>query len=193
MGNPAVHWFTWMAKAMTEKDLHTTLAALEELHKKATPPPWKLDEHYQSYIWGPNSAMVADDGQDEEGTLTRMRGVGANLPLKVNGELIAALRNAFPNLSQWIRKLVAERDAALFANTPPPFIEARYDEMMAVQGEIVAILEQRGIDPCPAIKLSQDATNKAWGIWSRYAYEFERLDKRLAAQAAEIVELRKAL
>jgi len=90
---------------------NNTLTRLEELLKKATPGPWSLDEHYQSYIWGPNSDMVADDGGDEEGTLTRMRGVGANLPLAINGQLIAELHNAAPALIAIARAAEAWRDA----------------------------------------------------------------------------------
>jgi len=75
------------------------LAAIQRA-EKATKGPWILDKYYQMFIWGPNHEMVADDGQDEEGTLTRMRGVGANLPLKDNGDFIAAARTDVPTFAQ---------------------------------------------------------------------------------------------
>lgn len=75
---------------------------------KATPGPWKLDPNYQMYIWGPKGQMVADDGGDEEGTLTRMRGVGANLPLKDNGNFIAASRLALPAAIRYALDLEAQ-------------------------------------------------------------------------------------
>jgi hypothetical protein len=80
---------------------------IEAREKAATPGPWKLDRNFHCYIWGPQMQMVADDGMDEEGTLTRMRGVGANLPLKDNGEFIAHARTDIPALLQEIRRLTA--------------------------------------------------------------------------------------
>lgn len=93
----------------------------------ATPGPWTLDEHYQSYIWGPRMQMIADDGGDEEGTLTRMRGVGANLPLKDNGIFIARVRIDFPRVLadlEWALERIANAPHApscycLGDNIPP--------------------------------------------------------------------------
>lgn len=42
-----------------------------------TPGPWWLDD-YEMYIWGPNHEMVA-----------QVRGFGAGLPQKANGQLLA--------------------------------------------------------------------------------------------------------
>ncbi len=92
---------------MSDYEKLTKHAELVELEKKITARPWALDPHYQSYLWGPQSQMIADDGQDEEGTLTRMRGVGANLPLKENGDFIAALRNAAPTYFAVVEKAKA--------------------------------------------------------------------------------------
>lgn len=86
---------------MTDERLSEIAARAE----KATPGPWELDKHYQCFIWGPHMQMVADDGMDEAGTLTRMRGVGANLPLKQNGEFIAASRQDIPELLAEVKRL----------------------------------------------------------------------------------------
>lgn len=58
---------------------------------------------------------------------------------------------------------------------PDAFTEARYDEMMTVQDQIRIELERSGFDPCPSIKIAQEATAKAWDIWTRYQNEYDRL------------------
>lgn len=48
--------------------------------------------------------MIADDGGDEDRTLTRMRGVGANLPLKSNGTFVARARTDLPAVVRELQK-----------------------------------------------------------------------------------------
>ena len=63
-----------------------------------TPTPWKYDGI--CYIWGPNSEMIVDEGSpdpDELATI-RMRGVGAQLPIKQNAEFIVRACNAHDDL-----------------------------------------------------------------------------------------------
>jgi hypothetical protein len=84
--------------AMTPSEIAAFVKEQRELCDAATPGPWKLDEHFQCYIWGPKMQMVADDGLefDQAKAITRMRGVGANLPLKQNGDFIASARTSLP-------------------------------------------------------------------------------------------------
>lgn len=56
--------------------------------KKFTPGPWSYDGVL--YIRGPNGEMVADFVEDDECSLARIRGTGANLPQEANAHLIAA-------------------------------------------------------------------------------------------------------
>jgi hypothetical protein len=53
--------------------------------------------------------MVVDDGGDEEGTLVRMRGIGANLPLKQNGEFISRARTALPDYAEALQEATLAR------------------------------------------------------------------------------------
>ena len=112
----------------------------QELAEKATSGPWKLDPHYQMYVWGPQSQMIADDGQDEEGTLTRMRGVGANLPLKDNGEFIAAARTAIPELCKYAlaleRSLKACRSVLESVAKTHPSVLTRKRAALALESKV---------------------------------------------------------
>lgn len=73
-----------------------------------------------------------------------------------------------------------------YANDPPgAFTEARYDEMMEVESLVRVELERSGFDPCPAIKIAQDATAKAWDIWNLYQAEYERLNPEAVHKLVE--------
>ncbi len=43
--------------------------------------------------------------------------------------------------------------------------ESTHDKMMCAEGCIVAALEAHGYDPCPAIKIAQEAMEYAWDAW----------------------------
>lgn len=104
-------------EAMTLPEREAILGPIKQRVEKATEGPWRLDENFQSYIWGPNMQMIADDGGDEAGTLTRMRGVGANLPLEANGEFIAAARTDIPALIALVEQQGMELDR--LRDSPP--------------------------------------------------------------------------
>lgn len=58
---------------------------------------------------------------------------------------------------------------------PDEFESHSHDLMNEVQGEITAAFERSGFDPCPAIKIAQEATEKAWMIWNRFVMERQRM------------------
>lgn len=77
-----------------------------QIAARATPGPWRYDD--MGYVWGPQMEMVADHGGDEDEQITRMRGVGAQLPLDENGKAIAHARTAVPRLAAAVEELAAE-------------------------------------------------------------------------------------
>lgn len=88
----------------------STIEQGEEMLKRATPGPWFYDGIGYLFQGTPHDAqMVADDG---EGKQIRMRGVGADLPLDVNGDLIAWLRNHASELLQMAREVEGMRSVA---------------------------------------------------------------------------------
>jgi hypothetical protein len=104
------------------------------LYSLATPGSWTLDPHYRMYIWGSNSQMIADDGGDEEGTLTRMRGVGANLPLAINGQLIVESHNALPAMLKAIRAAEGVIDDYDPSEDPTPAVRALRSALADLEG-----------------------------------------------------------
>ena len=77
------------------------LKAIEERCNKATPGPWTVDEHWDTYIWGPNKEMIAQKIVD-------IRGVGERLPIKENMEFVAHSREDVPALLAYIEELEYE-------------------------------------------------------------------------------------
>lgn len=69
--------------------------------------------------------------------------------------------------------------------TPDTFTEKAYDTMMAIEGDIVKALERNGFDPCPAIKVAQCATRKAWDVWNMFMTERVRLRQSIFNQAGD--------
>jgi hypothetical protein len=84
---------------------------------EATPRPWRTDEPYFIYIWGPDQAMVADIPGDEDTYLVRMRGVGRGATeeeQRANAALIVKAVNSHDELlaaAQAALALLAECDA----------------------------------------------------------------------------------
>lgn len=103
------------------------LAEIEARARAATPGPWKTDEAYpDTFIWGPNQAMVCDH-EYETGAI-RMRGLGANLPIPANADFIAHARTDIP-------QLVAALRVAVEALTQIPFEEDRCCSSCAEMGD----------------------------------------------------------
>ena len=74
-----------------------------EISDKATTGEWEYDEE-GDYIWGPKKQMVA-----------QIRGVGAGLPLAINGKLIAKSRTLLPECARRLaRAIEAMKNAAFF-------------------------------------------------------------------------------
>lgn len=69
---------------------------------KHTPAPYHLDpDEYEEYIWGPNGEMVA-----------QLRGHGAGLPKRANGEFIVRAVNSYAALLtalKYVRQCMNER------------------------------------------------------------------------------------
>lgn len=61
-----------------------------------------------------------------------------------------------------------------------------HDEMMRAQGILVAALETRGLDPCPAIDISQEAMAICWEIWNSHVQRIEELEESLAKHRSEV-------
>ncbi len=88
----------------------------EELEKKSTVGPWFYDGMCYLFSGTPQDAqMIVDTGED--GDDTRMRGVGANLPLDTNAKLICFLRNNAKDL------LEAARELALLKQKYPKYVQ----------------------------------------------------------------------
>lgn len=84
---------------------------LREAESKATKGEWFYDGIGYLFSGTPgNVQMVADDGNGEE---TRMRGVGANLPLKDNASLIVLMRNNLIPLLDRIEELETSHEGEI--------------------------------------------------------------------------------
>ena len=53
-----------------------------------------------------------------------------------------------------------------------------HDAMSRCQSAVTVALERAGLDPCPAIKIAQEATAVAWEVWNQQA---EKIDALAAA------------
>ena len=83
------------------------VSKIKKLLSLATPRPWRRDEHYpETFFWGPNQEMVMDHDM-----ALRLRGVGAQLPIDVNGDVIVALVNEGDNIIADLEKLQKMTDA----------------------------------------------------------------------------------
>lgn len=92
------------------------VARFRELLAAATARPWKLD-FMEMYLFGPQGEMVADTTTQYEvppagggKVALRIRGHGAGLPQRQNGELVAAAVNALPELLAVVEASVAVRE-----------------------------------------------------------------------------------
>ncbi len=66
--------------------------------------------------------------------------------------------------------------------TPSEFQDRSHSLMQEVEMQITSELERAGFDPCPAIKIAQAATTKAWDVWNELITENERLRAALEAE-----------
>ena len=119
---------------------------LLELLAKATPRPWRYDPE-TDYVWGPSMEMIASDIGD--GAVT-VRGVGARLPMEMNGELMCAAINE-------IAALLDNRDGA------PAILANRYTEDQGMDNE----MENYNAGLEDAVRILAGEKPKSGKNWSR--------------------------